>query len=260
MLSGEGSDELFLGYPQHGLAPYLERSDAAKDRIRTAFHKLAPRVADSLWPARHGGYEYALRGLVSRAEETQLRRSALESAPRPDDRAEVRAHLATFGLITSHLPSLLHRNDRLGMAAGIENRFPFLGTDVVRLAMNLPVRAKLRYSRRLHDARHPFVTDKWAVRELAGRHLPPVLANRTKRGFPVRLQQRIHIDRSTFEDGFVQQAWRLTPPAIGSIVDEASATWLLRLLLVDVWGRMFVLGHDRAIVDEHVQRHVRLLE
>jgi asparagine synthase (glutamine-hydrolysing) len=258
LLSGEGSDEFFLGYPQYGLAPYLDAIGAGKGRIRSLARRAAPRVVDQLWPSAAESKNAMLRELVSRAEVPLLEQSSEGSVGHLSTKNERRAHVATLSLARSHLASLLHRNDRLGMAAGVENRFPFLGNDLTRLAVNLPARYKLRWVPRLHDRRHPFVVDKWLVRELAARRLPEALAMREKQGFPVRVQDRLRIRPSLFAGGFVSQHWRLSDAAVEEILDRSSPTWQLGLALVEIWGRQFFKGESCDEVAETFARHTEL--
>jgi asparagine synthase (glutamine-hydrolysing) len=144
------------------------------------------------------------------------------------------------------------------MAWSLESRFPFLGHDLARVAANLPGRHKLRRSWRIHDRRHPFQIDKWAVRALADRALPASLAQREKQGFPVRVWDRVVVAPDALDDGFVVDAFGLDRPARASLVGDSSPQWLLRIVLVDTWGRLFVLGQSVDAVREHLQRAVAL--
>lgn len=255
LLSGEGSDEFFLGYPHLGLAPYLDAIGAFKQRVRRLGRRAAPRVVDQLWPSAANSYNVMLRDLVSRVEGPISDRSAGRVAGHLDNRAEQRAHTACLSLVRGHLASLLQRNDRLGMAAGIENRFPFLGTELTRLAINLPARYKLRWVPRIEDRRHPFVVDKWLVREAARRRMPEQLAARAKRGFPMRVHGRLAVSPSLLVDGFVSRHWRLDQRAVEEIFARSNPTWLLRLALVEVWGRMFFDGASIECATELLRRH-----
>ena len=255
MLSGEGSDEFFLGYPHLGLAPYLDRIDTAKSAIRGLAGRVAPRLVQQLWRDPAESYATMLRSLVSRNEEGALREAGERTSSHLQGRADERAHLASMALVHAHLASLLHRNDRLGMAAGIENRFPFLGREVTRLAFNLPSRYKLRWSPRMHDRRHPFVVDKWIVRQLAKGLIPAHLAARTKQGFPVRIQDRLRVRGQLFQDGFVQEHWRLPTATMTDIVERASGTWVLRLALIEVWGRLYFHGASIEQARHHLVSH-----
>jgi asparagine synthase (glutamine-hydrolysing) len=258
LLSGEGSDEFFLGYPQYGLAPYLEAIGAAKQGIRSTVRRAAPRVVDQLWPSAVASKNVMLRELVSRAEAPLLDRTAAQMTSHLTSRAERRALVASLTLTRSHLGSILHRNDRLGMAAGIENRFPFLGNDMSRLALNLPARYKLRWTTRIHDRRHPFVTDKWLVRALAQRHLPEHLAMREKQGFPVRVHQRLRVNPALLRGGFVSEYWRLNDQVIAELLERTDPSWHLSLALVEVWGRLFFAGASIDEVTEFLLRHTAL--
>ena len=124
------------------------------------------------------------------------------------------------------------------MAAGLESRFPFLGHDLTRVAVNLPSRHKLRWSKRFHNWRHPFITDKWAVRELAARSVPESLSHREKRGFPVWIFQRMHIDPAYLHDGFVADTFGLDRRAIAELERTATDLSMMRLVLLEVWGQL----------------------
>lgn len=284
LLTGEGSDEYFLGYPEYGLAPVLEAVEAGKRVLRDGLHRVAPKAARLLWPRAADSYAEMLRRLVFRYEQElvgadaaavpgragrgpagrpgrgsvgrpglgSLGRSAWRSA------TERRAQQATLSLASEHLVSLLHRNDRLGMAWSLESRFPFLAHGLAALAVNLPARYKLRTVPRLADPRHPFVVDKWVVRELAQRYVPPVLARRRKRGFPVSIAERLAIPPELFAGGFVAETYGLDRRALATLVQEGSRGWLTRLLLVEVWGRLVVGGETVDDIRALLRRHVRV--
>lgn len=257
LLSGEGSDELFLGYPHIGLAAYLNSVRSVQHSARRLGTRIAPRVTEQVWPNVRDSHNVMLQDLLTRAEGLLVNSSAEQSGSHLNGRAETRAHAECISLVESHLPSLLHRNDRLGMAAGIENRFPFLGSEVTRLAINLPVRYKLRWNRRVMDRRHPFVVDKWIVRETAEARVSRELAARPKRGFPVRVQGRVSIKPAFLIDGFVSDHWRLDAAAVEQIFRRGTPTWLMRLALVEVWGRLFFGGVTVEEATESLAEHIR---
>ena len=72
---------------------------------------------------------------------------------RPSDAARHGEVLVWLG---EHLPTLLHRNDAMGMAVGLEARFPYLEEEVLRFGVTLPVSAKIAIRRHIGDRRHPF--------------------------------------------------------------------------------------------------------
>ncbi|MGE3804764.1 MAG: asparagine synthase (glutamine-hydrolyzing) [Gemmataceae bacterium] len=89
----------------------------------------------------------------------------------------VRWHPLNQGLYLSHkimLPGslLAAKGDRAMHNSSIEGRFPFLDEDVVNFCARLDPRFKLRG-----------LTDKWLLRQVTARILPPQIANRPKTMF-----------------------------------------------------------------------------
>ncbi len=242
LLTGEGSDEYFLGYPMLALEPLLEAVGAARRSARTALHRTVPRLAQLFWPREATRFTDLLAELVTAYEDDLVRAVGEDAIEGVADRRERRSLRLTLGLVEQHLVSLLHRNDRLGMASSIESRFPFLGHELAGLALNLPAAFKLRGTARLHDRRHPFVVDKWVVREVARRLVPATLADRAKRGFPVSLDRRLRVDTTAFEGGVVVDAFSLDRRSLEALADAGPSTWATRLLLIDLWARLFVMG------------------
>lgn len=257
LLTGEGSDEYFIGYPQYALAPLLRRVDDVKRAARHVVHRLTGRAGRVLWPRPDEGFAELLQQLLFRHEHDVVRHRAEEAFSFVPERQR-RLHLMTMELAHGHLSSLLHRNDRLGMAWGLESRFPFLGHELARVAVNLPGRYKLRTVGSLHDRRHPFVVDKWPVRAVAERLLPGDLAMREKRGFPVTVQDRIRIDPACLEGGFVADFFGLGTEALESLATAAPRVWMTRLMLLEAWGRLFALGEGVASTEVWLAKHVRL--
>jgi asparagine synthase (glutamine-hydrolysing) len=255
LLTGEGSDEYFLGYPQYAIGPMLDAVQAAKGVLRDGFHRASPRLAQLLWSKPSESWAELLR-LLSFGYEEQLVGGTSTAAAARLGRGSIRSTRDSLVLAQQHLTSLLHRNDRLGMAWSLESRFPFLGHDLTRLAVNLPSRLKLRGTTRLHDRRHPFVVDKWVIREVAAQLVPGGLPARAKQGFPVSTTQRLRISVEAFEGGFVADAFSLDRRALDEMIDGSPRSWQTRLLLMDVWGRQFVMGQSTDDVQKTVDRHV----
>ena len=80
------------------------------------------------------------------------------------------------------LPALLHVEDRVSMAHGLESRVPFIDTDVVEFAATLPADVKFKHGHLKHAL-------KEATRDL----LPAAIVDRRdKMGFPVPLGEWIN--------------------------------------------------------------------
>lgn len=92
------------------------------------------------------------------------------------------------------LSSLLLVGDKLSMASGLEERFPFLDNELVNLAMKIPVRHKLAdldYMLAMDEhavrkkllAEDPFSGGKRCLREAISHILPSQIMDRRKQGF-----------------------------------------------------------------------------
>lgn len=259
LLTGEGADEFFLGYPQYALLGLLDRLERSKNVLRSILAKVSPRATKLFWPDTSEQHSEQLRKLVFRYEQQDVRARSARALGGLDDEQVPLELLLSLDLAQPHLVSLLHRNDRLGMAWSLESRFPFLGYEFNRLAVNMPPRYKLRRVSRLHDRRHPFTVDKWAIRQIANRHMPAKLAQRQKQGFPVSVYQRIEIKSGLFQEGFVREQFGLTDTAVELMLTESPSLWRARLLFLEVWGRVLALGQSVEDTQTHVSRHVRVV-
>jgi asparagine synthase (glutamine-hydrolysing) len=258
MLSGEGSDECFLGYGW--LAPTLSehltaRGLTPKSMLRRIFRR-----------SRSGGPKIRRKPDIDSAVALYNRFEMvsdfagireLEHCHVERTRGDIRG-LATLELLHYHLRTLLHRNDALGMAASIEARFPFLDTELVRFAVNLPYACKIRFDPLSRDPKHRFFVDKWIVRKVADRYLPKSLSRRTKKGFPVSAYQKMTIPSSLLRNGFTQDLFEFTTKEVDFLFEHASQTLKLRLLHLDVWAKIFLEGHSPATVQERLNRELTI--
>jgi asparagine synthase (glutamine-hydrolysing) len=189
ILSGEGADELFGGYPTyigHKLAPIY---DALPGFVRAALRRMVERVPAS---SRKMTFEFLLKKFVTDAEKPWIERHLawfgtglssaiyrsqppampeLPTAP-PDRDALTGAMLLDY---RSYLrDNLLVKVDRATMLSSVEARAPFLDRDVTRFALSLP--ANLRVRR---------LTTKWLLKKAAESWLPEDVIYRQKRGLSV---------------------------------------------------------------------------
>jgi len=251
VLSGEGSDELFGGYPKYvfanatrwlgaipsaGLLGKLEKSlPASKARLRIAVRVLA-----------ESSYEERLRGWFAPftlAERVQLTgRLSPRGVPDAYSRAGGDALRRMLYADTSVwlADNLLERGDRMSMAASLETRPPFLDHRLVELAFQLPSDVKTRGR-----------TTKWVLKEVARRYLPTDVVDRPKVGFKVPLDR-------WFRHGLRDMAFDLLTGStsyvgnnfdrdmVGGLLkahtrgerDEESRLWTL--LSLEVWHRELV--------------------
>jgi len=188
LLSGEGSDELFGGYPKYRLARVTGALDVVPAAARA---RLLGAVARSL-PARATRPAIALRAMAAPNEAERLaswfapftageRRRFLGRAPLRPPAAEVDGRdaiqrMATYDCDGWLADNLLERGDRMSMAASVELRPPLLDHELVELAFCLPSRFKVHRGE-----------TKWVLKEVARRHLPSAIVERRKVGFRVPL-------------------------------------------------------------------------
>lgn len=194
LLSGEGSDELFAGYPKY-----------AYDRFAPVVSLLPKQIAQWLGrvlPGRFRRFEVALRSLCEKdpadrwaqwfSPFTKTEKLALfidsslaQDFENPTAQYVKRAHGCSLldGILYTDckiwLPdNLLDRGDRMTMGASVECRVPFLDHEVVEFAFSLPESVKVKAFAR-----------KWQVKQVALRYLPECIVNRPKVGFSVPLAQ-----------------------------------------------------------------------
>jgi asparagine synthase (glutamine-hydrolysing) len=243
VLSGEGSDECFLGY---GPIPYEDlgrRYRKALAQIRTLVHRV-PKLGKALWPSDSGHYLQVQD--IQQNFEVSLDRLAVESRV-----AEIGLNLPSrehrsLHWLGYHLRSLLHRNDSLGMAASIEARFPYLDNALVQAAVSLPYRLKIRPSLSSFDRAHPLLRDKWIVRKIADRYIPRQLSQRKKIGFPVNAFERMRVPNCFFDRGFVADHYRLGDRQMRYMLDSVEKDLRNRLFMLEIWGRLFLRRESTA--------------
>ena len=212
VLTGEGSDELFAGYPRYRIPEMA------------ALYRRAPKFLRSLaklWGnlTRDHRIEKLDRYASCSPLETMLYNS---SVLRPDVVAAVAPHLmqsqldyrlsclagsegrglgdvARVSLLDQEcfLVSILNRQDKMSMAASIESRVPFMDYRIVEFANQLPASYKLRSG-----------IGKAIVKDVARAFLPAETVDRRKSGFGVPLDRwfRTNIGMGERIAGFPEHA------------------------------------------------------
>lgn len=221
VLTGEGSDELFAGYPRYripGLASWYRRIPAVLRSLLT----LAGRVTRD---HRVGKLD---RYASCSPEDTLLYNS---SVLRPEVVAAVYPKVLSANLEyrldclkgterlglddvsrvslldqECFLVSILNRQDKMSMAASIESRVPFMDYRVVEFANRLPSAYKVKGG-----------SSKAIVKDVARRFLPAEIVDRRKSGFGVPLDRWFRSDK-----GMGERILALPEQASSEVFDRAA--------------------------------------
>ncbi|HSR87194.1 MAG TPA: asparagine synthase (glutamine-hydrolyzing) [Streptosporangiaceae bacterium] len=256
VLSGEGADELFAGYPIFQQPQALRVFEGIPAFLRPVLGGLADQLPDGT-----KGKGYLQRGM------TQLERRFLGNNPVFDDQQKRRLLAPVFAegaepqpsyhlvapvyaasagqpdvvrmqevALQTWLPSsILAKADMMGMAHSLEVRVPFLDPEVYAVAASLPLHHRVAGGR-----------TKVALREAAARLLPARTASRPKLGFPVPFE-------AWLEGGLGAWLRELAADCPGSLLDRREVGRVLTnrshpnrhqqqlaLLVFLLWHRSFV--------------------
>lgn len=225
-LSGEGADEFFGGYNvyQEPFAlPWYDRLPAVLRRGLGALAERFPRVHGANFLIRRSRpLEERYTGntnLMSEAYKKQLLRDYDGSGNPAKLTKPYRAKLtgmdpvAKMQYIDLHtwlMGDILLKADKMSMANSLELRVPFLDREVFALASRIPLR--YRVSRE---------GTKLAMRQAAGKHIPPAVAKKKKLGFPVPVR-----------------AWLREEPYVAIVREQFSSPYAARFFQTDLLLRL----------------------
>jgi asparagine synthase (glutamine-hydrolysing) len=272
VLTGEGSDELFMGYNWYRVTAWNERLGRLYGTLAPAPLRAGVRRAIGRLP--HPVARYARRSFLALGtgpRELFYENFAVFSA------AQRRALLMDRGLtetvdpyreqlrcfdehpgstldrmshadLQTYLVELLMKQDQMSMAASIESRVPFLDHELVEHVVRTPAQYKIRG-----------LTTKAILREALRDRVPSEILRRRKLGFPVPfgrwarerfaplIRDTILGPRALARGMFAPQPLELlvTEHEAG-IANHADRLWLL--LNLEIWQRIFLDGEDPATV------------
>jgi asparagine synthase (glutamine-hydrolysing) len=269
LLTGDGGDDVFLGYPEHRHLWFAERLACS-----------SPRRAADLWQRsrdkfpRYGQFrrlasflDYATGGLgaVTNAHDglpsyregvlgerlmgcTVDQRNIQWSR---DSAQTVLSDYLDYDRHTRFVSEFLTKVDGATMHYGLEARSPFLDQELWEFAAALPFRVRLRHGRL-----------KAVLRELARRKIGERVASGKKRGFTIPVERWItgrwrgEVE-ATFRDSVLEkEGWIQTRPAL-KWLDEAAQTGcapkqLWYLFVLETWLR----NERKAAIDSNAMGRV----
>jgi asparagine synthase (glutamine-hydrolysing) len=250
VLSGEGSDEIFGGYPIYRRMLAFERANrvpllSAFGRAvgalagDTKIRKYANMLGDPV-EKRYGG----VGGLFSHEQASRMfagMGNSYDGVSAAYARAGTRSPFGRMSYVdhTTWLPDdLLVKADRMTMAHSLELRVPFLDHVMVEFAAGLPESLKIHRN-----------ISKYVIKRWAERLLPRSIVHRPKKGFPVPTKVWFRQELS----GFLRDALFASDSVCRKYFAKQELERLLKaheiedrseqiysLLVLDSWSRQFV--------------------
>lgn len=268
LISGEGGDEAFAGYPIYRNLVWLERLktvlgpvsgvlSSAMERINAARPSHRLEKYGPLFRLPFHSYYYSRTSSPSRffnARSGELYTSGFaasvdhefSTAPvtrclTSDSASSVLNHMLYADTKTSLPDDLLLKADKMTMANSVELRVPFLDHKFLEFAASLPENLKLR----------GFRTKYLAKKALSGK-VPVEILRRKKAGFPVPYESWMRIelkdwvrdillDRKSLDRGYFNRS------CLENILDRDERFHLhpkeiLSLVSLELWHRSFIDG------------------
>jgi asparagine synthase (glutamine-hydrolysing) len=259
LLTGDGGDDAFLGYPEHRhlwLAEKLARKLPARaargwlssrDRVpRAGALRRAASFLDyttgglgAVVSAHDGLPMYQTQGLLGE----RLAGATLEQRAIDWSHAAGRHVLADFLEYDRHMRfagEYLVKVDGATMHYALEARSPFLDQEVWEFAASLPFDLRLRRAR-----------SKAVLRELARRHLGQRVAGGRKRGFGVPVQRwiagrwRAPVEEMLRDSVLEREGWIRSAPVLAQLETASRKGWapkqLWYIFVLESW-----LRHERS--------------
>jgi len=272
VLTGEGADELFLGYNWYRLTAW-------NGQLGRRYWRWMPRavrrgIRQAVLSSPHSVRRYASRSFLALDRGVRAvcyenfavcpdawRRSLMLDRRLVDATDPYREQLRCFAEapgstlermshadLQTYLVELLMKQDQMSMAASIESRVPFLDHVLVEHVVRTPVQFKIRG-----------LTTKAVLREALRDRVPREILSRRKLGFPVPFgrwarERFAPLVRSTILGPRARARGLFEPQVMERLVREHEAgaanhsdrLWLL--LNLEIWQRIFLDGEDPATV------------
>jgi asparagine synthase (glutamine-hydrolysing) len=282
VLSGEGADELFLGYNRYRITAFNEKFGQLYWAVMPAFlGKIISRLTGYLPRFLRRYSARSFLALKSHPRELffenfavfpeHMHRDLLVDADKLGVRdpygVELRCYdevsagtmeKMTYSDIQTYLVELLMKQDQMSMAASVESRVPFLDHRIVEYAAAMPGKYKLRGSK-----------TKLVLREALRDLVPRRIMSRSKMGFPTPISEWLRKPFLPLLQEFVTgpralQRGLFVPETVRRLVEEhrsgardhGDRLWLL--INLEIWQRIFIDGENHAEVMDVAVRPIRL--
>lgn len=246
LLTGEGADELFGGYSWQAASMKLWRSWSWPQRLfqsKRSLDRKFKRLRRAPFAMSMGGGKGLDRKAVLRALSPELNFLQTKLFDRLDpvtplsDRAFLGSCLQD---LYGHLQDLLHRHDRLSMAASVELRVPFLENRLIDFAIHLPRRHK-----------HRDKTGKWLLKKVAEKHIPRQNVYAKKVGFDISADFSAGA-QGLLRKGLLRDAMKWPASSLEDLVELAARDESSRMRLVgmELFLRLYTGGETAGNLTE----------
>ena len=271
VLSGEGADELFLGYPKYSFLRLMERFRGGMTaRIFGKFSGIFGRNTNLKrfrdYMTTTGSFSEAYLNLTSvfstdekerlltprvykRIQNVPSTQHKLEEFFRQRDSEDPLHSLSLWDLKYWLPDDLLLKNDKMNMAHGIEARLPFLDHEFVEYILGLPSNLKTKVGK-----------NKALFRKAMANHLPKSIVKRKKRGFTVPIEslyesQKKYFDEHLFEENRIREQGIFNYEFIQDLKSSDLSNRYLRrqfwtLASFQIWWDVFVKEDSQNVVSE----------
>lgn len=263
VLSGEGADELFGGYPS-----YKEDDLLKKYKKLPLFLRKFIKTIVSPLPSFHGknfltkggskledyyvGDAFIFNNKEANKILTENYKSDLkfQDITKPYyDKVKDKDDVTKMQYLDMHfwLPNdILLKADKMSMANSLELRVPILDKEVFQLASTIPTEYKISHN-----------TTKYALRKAASKRIPEQWYKRRKKGFPVpiikwfREEKYYNIVKQTFEEDFTKEFFnqktllKLLEDHYKGKKNNCRKIWTVYVFLI--WYKKFFIDYDKTL-------------
>ena len=251
VLTGEGADELFLGYPKLLTQKYNSLIQAPYTFINSIYSKIPGLSGYINKSSRSEGLLSILEMGSQNFTRQYLRNSGIEKYGFLPRKEALEAY-QTAEMLQDRLVSLLWRNDRMGMIHSIESRFPFLDENMLKFSLNLPTRFKIGRINKFYNYKHPFMIDKRIVRQASERFLPQKLVYKKKFGFATHDLREVKVKHDFFKNGIIAEYLGLSNQGLNHLTNSISDYHLALLASTELWAKIFIQKLEISEVREKV--------
>lgn len=265
LIGGAGGDDVFSGYRRHQMLKYegkiskipqvllnvlgsigqrLRPSSPNKRRVGKILSTFSKPKSDRIytyfdwlsWDKVKGLFTPEIKSQLDTVDEYQFFRNQLRQIPLEKNLLNQMLHLEMTSFLVDHN---FNYTDKMGMAAGVEIRVPFLDNDLVDFSCQIPPDYKLKGN-----------TTKYILKKVAERYLPNDVIYRSKAGFGAPVRKWVTEDLSELiqerlSEVNLRNQMIFNPSAVQKLINEnrngeidaSYSIWAI--LAIDSWIRQF---------------------